>query len=165
MTLAADWSYPTAIRFGAGRVAELPAACAAAAICRPLLVTDRGLAALPLTQGALDVLEAAGLGRAVFAGVDPNPTERNLAAGVEAYRAGGHDGVVAFGGGSALDLGKMVAFMAGQSPPGLGLRGRGRLVDPRRFGRDRPPPSPSPPPPAPARRWAAPASSPIPRRG
>ena len=117
MTLTADWSYPTAIRFGAGRVAELPAACAAAAICRPLLVTDRGLAALPITQGALDVLEAAGLGRAVFAGVDPNPTERNLAAGVEAYRAGGHDGVVAFGGGSALDLGKMVAFMAGQSRP------------------------------------------------
>ena len=117
MTLAADWSYPTAIRFGAGRVKELPAACAAAAIRRPLLVTDRGLAALPLTQGALDVLEAAGLGRAVFAGVDPNPTERNLAAGVEAYRAGGHDGVVAFGGGSALDLGKMVAFMAGQTRP------------------------------------------------
>ena len=117
MTLAADWSYPTAIRFGAGRVAELPQACAAAAIRRPLLVTDRGLVALPLTQGALDVLEAAGLGRAVFAGVDPNPTERNLAAGVEAYRAGGHDGVVAFGGGSALDLGKMVAFMAGQSRP------------------------------------------------
>ena len=117
MTLAADWSYPTAIRFGAGRVAELPTACAAANIRKPLLVSDRGLAPLPVTQNALDVLDAAGLGRALFAAVDPNPTETNLDAGVAAYRAGGHDGVVAFGGGSALDLGKLVAFMAGQSRP------------------------------------------------
>ena len=117
MTLNANWSYPTAIRFGAGRIAELPAACADANIQRPLLVTDRGLASLPITQAALDVMEEGGLGRAVFAEVDANPTEKNLDAGVVAYRAGGHDGVVAFGGGSALDLGKMVAFMAGQSRP------------------------------------------------
>ena len=117
MTLAANWSYPTAMRFGAGRVAELPDACAAAGIRRPLFVTDRGLAPLPITEAALDILEQRGLGRALFAEVDPNPTEINLDAGVAAYRAGGHDGVVAFGGGSALDLGKMVAFMAGQRRP------------------------------------------------
>ena len=117
MTLTANWSYPTAIRFGAGRVAELPAACADANMQRPLFVTDRGLASLPMTQAALDILEEGGLGRAVFAEVDANPTEKNLDAGVVAYRAGGHDGVVAFGGGSALDLGKMVAFMAGQTRP------------------------------------------------
>ena len=76
MTLTANWSYPTAIRFGAGRVAELPVACAAADIQRPLLVTDRGLAQLPITQAALDILEAGGLGRAVFTEVDSNPTER-----------------------------------------------------------------------------------------
>ena len=93
------------------------AACADAGIERPLFVTDRGLASLPMTQAALDVLEAGGLGRAVFSGVDANPTEKNLDAGVAAYRAGDHDGVVAFGGGSALDLGKMVAFMAGQTRP------------------------------------------------
>lgn len=115
--LTANWSYPTAIRFGAGRIAELPAACAAAGITRPLLVTDRGLAPLPITGAALDTLEAAGLGRAVFAEVDPNPHEGNLAAGIAAYLAGGHDGVIAFGGGSGLDLGKLVAFMAGQSRP------------------------------------------------
>lgn len=115
--LTANWSYPTAIRFGAGRIAELPAACAAAGITRPLLVTDRGLAPLPITGAALDTLEAAGLGRAVFAEVDPNPHEGNLAAGIAAYHAGGHDGVIAFGGGSGLDLGKLVAFMAGQSRP------------------------------------------------
>lgn len=117
MTLRANWSYPTAIRFGAGRIAELPEACAAAGIRRPLLVTDRGLAALPVTAKALGILEAAGLGRALFAEVDPNPTDRNLAAGLAAFRAGGHDGIVAFGGGSGLDLGKCIAFMAGQTRP------------------------------------------------
>ncbi|MEE4188384.1 MAG: iron-containing alcohol dehydrogenase, partial [Roseobacter sp.] len=117
MTLSANWSYPTSIRFGAGRVAELAEACAAAGIKRPLLVTDKGLARLPITTAALDLLEAQGLGRAVFSDVDPNPTEQNVTAGVEAYRAGGHDGVVAFGGGSGLDLGKAVAFMAGQTRP------------------------------------------------
>ncbi|MEM1430008.1 MAG: iron-containing alcohol dehydrogenase [Pseudomonadota bacterium] len=117
MTLTATWSYPNSIRFGAGRIAELPEACAAAGIKRPLLVTDKGLSTLPITERALDLLDAAGLGRALFADVDPNPSEVNLAAGVAAFRAGAHDGVVAFGGGSGLDLGKMVAFMAGQTRP------------------------------------------------
>lgn len=117
MTLTGTWSYPTAIRFGAGRIAELGEACAAAGISRPLLVTDRGLATLPITVRARGIMAAAGLGDAIFAEVDPNPNEINLAAGVAAYRAGGHDGVIAFGGGSGLDLGKMVAFMAGQTRP------------------------------------------------
>ena len=117
MIPTANWSYPTAIKFGPGRIAELPAACAQAGITRPLLVTDRGLAALPITAATLDILDAAGLGRAIFAEVDPNPTEKNLDAGLAAYKAGGHDGVVAFGGGSGLDLGKMVAFMSGQTRP------------------------------------------------
>ncbi len=117
MTLTGNWSYPTTIKFGAGRISELAAACAATGMNRPLLVTDRGLANLPVTAQALDILEAAELGRACFAEVDPNPTEKNLAAGVAAYRAGDHDGVIAFGGGSGLDLGKMVAFMAGQTRP------------------------------------------------
>ncbi|MCO8144402.1 iron-containing alcohol dehydrogenase [Rhodovulum tesquicola] len=117
MSLTANWSYPTAIRFGAGRIAELPEACIAAGIRKPLLVTDRGLAALPITGRALDILDAAGLGRGIFSDVDPNPTEKNMEAGVAAFREGGHDGVIAFGGGSGLDLGKCVAFMAGQSRP------------------------------------------------
>ncbi len=117
MSPTANFSYPTAIRFGAGRIKELAEACQAAGITRPLLVTDRGLADLPITAQALDVLEAAGMGRALFADVDPNPNEKNLAAGVAVFKEGGHDGVVAFGGGSGLDLGKMVAFMAGQTRP------------------------------------------------
>jgi alcohol dehydrogenase class IV len=117
MTLTANWSYPTHIRFGAGRIAELPEACAEAGMKRPLLVTDRGLAALPIVARTLDIMEAGGLGRAIFAEVDPNPSEVNLAAGIAAFREGGHDGVIAFGGGSGLDLGKLVAFMAGQTRP------------------------------------------------
>lgn len=117
MTLRANWSYPTAIRFGAGRISELAEACAAAGIKKPLLVTDKGLASLPITAATLDLMEVAGLGRGMFADVDPNPTEINLSAGVVAYKAGGHDGVIAFGGGSGLDLGKAVAFMAGQTRP------------------------------------------------
>ena len=117
MTLTGNWSYPTAIKFGAGRIQELPAACAQAGIKRPLLVTDKGLANLPITQATLDILDAAGLGRAMFSDVDPNPNETNLEAGLKVYKAGGHDGVVAFGGGSGLDLGKMGAFMSGQTRP------------------------------------------------
>ena len=117
MSLTANWSYPTAIRFGAGRIFEIGAACAAAGLKKPLLVTDKGLANLPIALATLDLMEAAGLGRAIFADVDPNPTEVNAEAGIKAYRDGGHDGVIAFGGGSGLDLGKLVAFMAGQTRP------------------------------------------------
>ncbi|MBD9507307.1 iron-containing alcohol dehydrogenase [Ensifer sp. ENS10] len=117
MTITANWSYPTAIKFGAGRIKELADHCKAAGMKKPLLITDRGLAPMAITQNALDILSAAGLGRAIFADVDPNPNDVNLEAGVKAFKDGGHDGVVAFGGGSGLDLGKCVAFMAGQSRP------------------------------------------------
>lgn len=117
MSLTANWSYPTAVRFGAGRISEIGDACAAAGIKNPLLITDRGLAEMEITAKTLDLLEAAGLGRAIFADVDPNPNEKNAAAGVQAFKDGGHDGVVAFGGGSGLDLGKLVAFLAGQTRP------------------------------------------------
>ncbi|WP_366657271.1 iron-containing alcohol dehydrogenase [Fodinicurvata sp. EGI_FJ10296] len=116
-TLRGNWTFPTAIRFGAGRIAELPDACRAAGMKAPLLVTDRVLADLPMVGAAVDALRAAGLGAAVFSDVQGNPVGANVDAGVAALKAGGHDGVVAFGGGSALDVGKVVAFMAGQSRP------------------------------------------------
>ncbi len=117
MNLTANWSYPTNIRFGAGRISEIADACQASGIKKPLLVTDKGLAGLPITQNTLALLKQAGLGDAIFSEVDPNPNEKNLALGIEVYNQGQHDGVIAFGGGSGLDLGKVVAFMAGQTRP------------------------------------------------
>ena len=113
--LWANWSYPTSIRFGAGRILELGEACLHLGIKKPLLVTDRVLAKLPITENAIKVMHEADLKVCMFSQVDFNPDQRNLELGLSAYRAGCHDGVVAFGGGSALDLAKMVAFMAGQT--------------------------------------------------
>jgi alcohol dehydrogenase class IV len=113
MDLRANWNYPTSVRFGAGRVAELADAVQAAGMRNPLFVTDPVLAKLPMTQQA-----ASSLGNArIFSDIKSNPIEANVTSGVEALKAGGHDGVVAFGGGSALDVGKLVAFMAGQARP------------------------------------------------
>jgi hypothetical protein len=107
-------NYPTAIKFGAGRIRELADHCKASGITRPLFVTDPGLAAMPMVGKVVDDVKRAGLGIAVFSDVRPNPVEANVIAGVRAYQAGDHDGVVAFGGGSGLDVGKLVALMHGQ---------------------------------------------------
>jgi alcohol dehydrogenase class IV len=113
MTLPhANWNYPTAVRFGAGRVAELPEACRAVGIRRPLLVTDPALAEMAMVREAASVTKAG-----LFCTIHPNPGGSDVEAGVAAFRAGGHDGVIAFGGGSALDVGKTVAFLAGQTRP------------------------------------------------
>lgn len=117
MSANANWNYPTAIKFGAGRIRELPDHVRALGMKRPLLVTDTALAALPITLNALALLRGAGFNPDIFADVRSNPSGENLEAGVAHYRAGKHDGVIAFGGGSGLDLGKLIAFAAGQTRP------------------------------------------------
>jgi 4-hydroxybutyrate dehydrogenase len=117
MTFQSNWSYPTTVKFGQGRIKELGEACLSLGIRNPLLVTDKVLAQLDITQNALDILKSTGFAGAVFSDVDPNPNELNLELGLNVFRNGNHDGVIAFGGGSGIDLGKMVAFMAGQKRP------------------------------------------------
>jgi alcohol dehydrogenase class IV len=116
-SLTRNWNYPTSMRFGVGRIAELPAACKELGMKKPLLVTDPGLRKLPMIESALAGLKAAGLGDACFADVRGNPVGKNVEDGVAYYRANGCDGVIAFGGGSALDVGKTIALMVGQTRP------------------------------------------------
>ncbi len=82
MTIKANWNYPTAVRFGAGRIKELPEALKAAGISRPLLVTDQGLTHLPITQEVLSILRQHGYEVSVFAEVRPNPVAANVEAGI-----------------------------------------------------------------------------------
>ncbi len=113
MNVTGNWNYPTSVRFGPGRIRELPEICAGIGMKRPLVVTDPGVSRLPMFAKALASLD----GAAAFDRVQANPIAANVEDGLAVYRKGGHDGVVAFGGGSALDAGKVIAFMAGQTRP------------------------------------------------
>jgi len=112
-----NWNYPTSIRFGAGRISELPEGCRSLGMSAPLLITDAGLAKLPIISEALELCREASLKVGLFSEIRPNPVEEDVMAGVEAYRQGGHDGVIAMGGGSALDAAKTIALMVGQTRP------------------------------------------------
>ena len=117
MSFMSNWSFPTSVRFGAGRISELPDACVSLGIDRPLLVTDGGLAKQPIVRDAALACQEVGLGVNIFSDVESNPGEKNVSDGVAALKAGGHNGIIAFGGGSALDVGKVIAFMSGQTRP------------------------------------------------
>jgi alcohol dehydrogenase class IV len=110
----ADWSYPTRIAVGAGRIRELADGCHQLGMRAPLLVTDPGLAALPFVSDVKARCAEAGLRIESFSDVQGNPTRQNVEDGVEIFTAGQHDGVIAMGGGSALDAGKAIAFLSGQ---------------------------------------------------
>jgi alcohol dehydrogenase len=117
LQLNGSWNYPTRILHGPGRVSELADACKAVSMTRPLIVTDSGLRDSPIIEQVKTLLVDVGLKAPVFSDVKGNPAGANVVAGVAAYKANDCDGVIAVGGGSALDVGKCIAFMSGQSRP------------------------------------------------
>lgn len=117
MNYTANWNYPTNVKVGAGRITELAGICQAMGMQSPLLITDPGIGALPMLQKVVDDVKAAGLRCGLFSAIKANPTGENVQDGVDYYKNDKHDGVIAFGGGSALDAAKAVALMVGQSRP------------------------------------------------
>lgn len=115
--LKGNWNYPTQVHFGAGQIALLPECCRSLRISRPLLVTDAGLVEQDFIKKTLDRNAAAGLECPLFSKVKSNPTGENIDDGLHAYHEAGCDGVIAMGGGSALDAGKAIALMTGQGRP------------------------------------------------
>ncbi len=107
-----DWTFPVPIAYGPGRLSETGTRCAGLGLRNPLIVTDRGSRALPFIAQLQGYLAGAGLQCAVFADISPNPRDDEIGAGCEAFRAGGHDAIIAIGGGSAMDGGKAICLTA-----------------------------------------------------
>lgn len=117
MNYSTNWNYPTNMKVGAGRVSELPELCKSLGMSSPLLITDPGLAAMPMVKDVVEQINQAGLKCGIFSGIKSNPTGENVDDGTAYYKENNHDGVIAFGGGSALDAAKAVALMVGQDRP------------------------------------------------
>ena len=112
-----NWNYPTTMWVGKNRIKDLGVACKSLKIKKPLLVTDKGLAEADIVKNALADLEKEGFSVQLYSNVVGNPTGGNVEEGVACYRKNECDGVIAFGGGSGLDVGKAIAFMSGQNLP------------------------------------------------
>jgi len=110
----ANWNYPTNVRQGLGRISKLPQYCKELGMTAPLLVTDPGLVNLPIIKDAHANCIEQGLHCEIFSEVVSNPTDKNVNDGAATYHAGNHDGVIAFGGGSAIDAAKAIALLVGQ---------------------------------------------------
>tara|TARA_R110002073_G_scaffold2950_19_gene19728 strand:- start:11143 stop:12294 length:1152 start_codon:yes stop_codon:yes gene_type:complete len=113
--LKANWNYPTQVLVGAGRISEVGALCESHGIRAPLIVTDPGIASLPMFAQLVSICQASSLAVLSFSNIKPNPTGQNVEDGVMSFLAGNHDAVIALGGGSALDAGKSIALIARQS--------------------------------------------------
>jgi len=110
-----NWNYPTTVWFGEGRVKDLYLACKNLKIKKPLLVTDKDLGKSDLVKKITTDQNLKKLSINVFSNIKGNPVGSNVDEGVEVFKKGNHDGVIAFGGGSGLDVGKAVAFMSAQT--------------------------------------------------
>ena len=107
-----DWSFPVPIAYGPGRLKEIAGMCRDAGMARPLVVTDRGSAGLPFLGDLMRYLSEGGLHAALYAEISPNPRDDEISGGKAMFRDGGHDGIIAIGGGSGMDGGKAIALTA-----------------------------------------------------
>ena len=112
-----NWNYPTTMWGGKDRINDLGKACKQLNIKKPLLVTDGGLVKTQMVTNILEQLKTEGLETSIFSNIVGNPTGSNVNEGVKEYHNNKNDGVIAFGGGSGLDVGKAIAFMSGQNLP------------------------------------------------
>ena len=112
-----NWNYPTTMWVGENRIKDLGSACKNLNIKKPLLVTDSGLAKSDIIKNVLDSLKKEEIFVELYSNVVGNPTGTNVNEGVECFKKNNCDGVIAFGGGSGLDVGKAIAFMSGQNLP------------------------------------------------
>ncbi|MBT5782403.1 MAG: iron-containing alcohol dehydrogenase [Candidatus Marinimicrobia bacterium] len=112
-----NWNYPTTMWVGENRIIDIAEACKFLNILKPLMVTDKGLAETEIVKKTLSVLKDNNLNAQLYSNVVGNPTGNNVIEGVESYKKNDCDGVIAFGGGSGLDVGKAIAFMSGQTLP------------------------------------------------
>ncbi|MDN5204681.1 iron-containing alcohol dehydrogenase [Fulvivirgaceae bacterium BMA10] len=110
-----NWNFPTSIWFGPGRIKELVKACEHLGIQNPLFVTDEVLINLDIVKSTTELLRSGGIKFNMYSNVQGNPTGSNVTEGVDFYNVNEHDGVIAFGGGSALDAAKTIALMSGQA--------------------------------------------------
>ena len=112
-----NWNYPTTMWIGENRINDIAQACKNLNISKPLLVTDNGLAKTEIVKKTLSILKDNSVSAELYSNVVGNPTGTNVNEGVESYHKNNCNGVIAFGGGSGLDVGKAVAFMSGQTLP------------------------------------------------
>jgi len=112
-----DWGYPNTVWFGNGRIKDLAKACKILGIKKPLLVTDKDLAKTKMVEETLEINKRANLATVVFSDLKGNPLGSNVKKGVDAFKSGNHDGVIAFGGGSSLDVGKSIVLQAALNRP------------------------------------------------
>jgi alcohol dehydrogenase class IV len=112
-----NWNYPTTIWVGENRIDDIAEACKTLNIKKPLLVTDKGLSNSEIVKNTISILKDDNVQVELFSDVVGNPTGTNVNDGVKSYKDNQCDGVISFGGGSGLDVGKAIAFMSGQTLP------------------------------------------------